>query len=63
MPTYVLAYVYAHLLGWAALPSNCGKSSWGRKPGSSLPIASRASTLVMALDTFPFVYLLAEARS
>ena len=49
MPTYVLAYVYAHLMS----------------PGGPLPLLSPHSyagvTLVMTLDTFPFVYLLARA--
>ncbi len=49
MPTYVLAYVYAYVLG----------------PGGPAPFLSPQSyagvTLVMALDTFPFVYLLARA--
>lgn len=49
MPTYVLAYVYAYLMG----------------PGGPAPLLSPQSyagvTLVMALDTFPFVYLLARA--
>jgi iron(III) transport system permease protein len=49
MPTYVLAYVYTYLMG----------------PGGPAPLLSPQSyagvTLVMALDTFPFVYLLARA--
>lgn len=49
MPTYVLAYVYATIMG----------------PGGLAPFLSPNSypgvTLVMALDTFPFVYLLARA--
>jgi iron(III) transport system permease protein len=49
MPTYVLAYIYAYLMG----------------PGGPAPLFSPQSypgvTLVMALDTFPFVYLLARA--
>lgn len=49
MPTYVLAYVYSYLLG----------------TGGPLPLFSPHSyagaVLVMTLDTFPFVYLLARA--
>ncbi len=61
IPTYVLAYVYASVLGaggpaeqaWQALTS----------PDSSLPSPHSfwGATWVMTLDTFPFVYLLARS--
>jgi len=61
MPTYVLAYIYSHLLG-AGGPV---ESAWqilvgpdGRLPS---PHSYAGATLVMTLDTFPFVYLLARA--
>ena len=58
MPTYVLAYVYAHLLGMGG-PVEQG---WQTLMGSDARLLSPQSfvgvTLIMALDTFPFVYLL-----
>jgi iron(III) transport system permease protein len=49
MPTYVLAYVYSYLLGTGG-------------PFPLFPPHSFAGvTLVMTLDTFPFVYLLTRA--
>jgi iron(III) transport system permease protein len=39
MPTYVLAYVYAHLLGWEDLQSNGGRQYWGLTHDYSLPKA------------------------
>lgn len=49
MPTYVLAYVYTYLLG-----------TGGPLPFFS-PYSYAGATLVMVLDTFPFVYLLTRA--
>jgi len=60
MPTYVLAYVYAHLLGMGGPIDQWWQSIGG--PGGMLPSPTSFSgvSLVMALDTFPFVYLLAR---
>ncbi|MBI5410395.1 MAG: iron ABC transporter permease [Nitrospirae bacterium] len=49
MPTYVLAYIYTYLLG-----------AGGPFPLFS-PHSFAGATLVMTLDTFPFVYLLTRA--
>jgi iron(III) transport system permease protein len=61
MPTYVLAYVYAYLLGTGG-PFD---QIWQHWMGPNSHIFSAQSfpgvTLVMAFDTFPFVYLLCRA--
>src|SRR5690349_19058272 len=61
MPTYVLAYVYTYLLG-AAGPVD---EIWQRVAGPHSHVFSPQSyggaVLVMTLDTFPLVYLLARA--
>lgn len=61
IPTYVLAYIYSHLLG-AGGPI---ESAWQvlAGPDSHLPSphSYAGAALVMTLDTFPFVYLLARA--
>jgi iron(III) transport system permease protein len=61
MPTYVLAYIYAHLLE----PGGPVEGLWQRLVGPHIPFVSpygyAGATLVMVLDTFPFVYLLARA--
>lgn len=58
MPTYVLAYVYTYLLGFGG-PMDRAWQLWAG-PQSHLfsPQSFWGATLVMALDTFPFVYLL-----
>lgn len=61
MPTYVLAYVYNYLLGYNGPVEHL----WQMMVGSQARIVSPQSfwgvTLVMALDTFPFVYLLTRS--
>jgi iron(III) transport system permease protein len=61
MPTYVLAYIYSYLLG----PGGPAEDLLQRVAGSEARIVSPygfvGATLVMTLDTFPFVYLLARA--
>ncbi|MGQ0811163.1 MAG: ABC transporter permease [Nitrospiraceae bacterium] len=60
MPTYVLAYVYAYLLGTGGPVEHLWQMIVG--PGSRIfsPQSYAGATLVMALDTFPFVYLLSR---
>lgn len=61
MPTYVLAYVYNYLLGY----NGPIEQLWQMMAGPQAKIVSPQSfwgvTLVMALDTFPFVYLLTRS--
>jgi iron(III) transport system permease protein len=61
MPTYVLAYVYNYLLGFGGP----GEHLWQMIAGPHARISSPQSfwgvTVVMALDTFPFVYLLTRS--
>jgi len=61
MPTYVLAYVYTYLLGTGGPVEQVWQALAGPK-GQMLSAQSYAgTTLVMTLDTFPFVYLLSRA--
>jgi len=61
MPTYVLAYVYTHLLGSGGPVEQAWQALVGPE-GRVLSAQSYAgATLVMTLDTFPFVYLLSRA--
>ncbi|MEC4888635.1 MAG: iron ABC transporter permease [Nitrospira sp.] len=58
MPTYVLAYVYTYLLGFGG-PVELAWQIWaGPQSRIVSPQSFWGTTLVMALDTFPFVYLL-----
>jgi iron(III) transport system permease protein len=61
MPTYVLAYIYSYLLGFGGPV----EQFWQRVAGSEARIFSPHSfwgaTLVMTLDTFPFIYLLSRS--
>jgi len=61
MPTYVLAYVYTYLLGTGG-PVEQAWQIWAGPQARMFPPQSLAgATLVMTLDTFPFVYLLSRA--
>ncbi len=60
MPTYVLAYVYAHLLGMGGPVEQWWQSIVGPDGHLLSPTSFSGVTLIMALDTFPFVYLLAR---
>ncbi|MEK7206820.1 MAG: iron ABC transporter permease, partial [Pseudomonadota bacterium] len=58
MPTYVLAFVYTYLLG-AGGPAEQAWQMWAGPEGRIFsPHSYAGATLVMTLDTFPFVYLL-----
>lgn len=61
IPTYVLAYIYSYLLGTGG-PIESAWQTWAG-PDSHLlsPHSYAGVTVVMTLDTFPFVYLLARA--
>jgi iron(III) transport system permease protein len=61
MPTYVLAFVYTYLLG-AGGPAEQAWQMWAGPEGRIFsPHSYAGATLVMTLDTFPFVYLLTRA--
>jgi iron(III) transport system permease protein len=60
MPTYVLAYVYAHLLGIGDPAEQWWQAFMGPEARILSPQSFAGVTLIMALDTFPFVYLLAR---
>ena len=61
MPTYVLAYVYAYLLGVGGPVEQLWQIWRGPEGRVFAPHSFAGATLVMALDTFPFVYLLSRA--
>lgn len=58
MPTYVLAYVYAHLLGMGGPAEQWWQTLLGPDARILSPQSFAGVTIIMALDTFPFVYLL-----
>lgn len=61
MPTYVLAYVYNHLLGFGGPVEHLWQTVAGPQARIFSPQSFWGATLVMALDTFPFVYLLTRS--
>ncbi len=61
MPTYVLAYVYAYLLGFGGPVEQLWQSLAGPQARVFSPQSLAGATFVMALDTFPFVYLLTRS--
>ncbi len=61
IPTYVLAYIYAYLLGTGG-PIERTWQMWVGPQGQVFsPYSYAGATLVMTFDTFPFVYLLTRA--
>jgi iron(III) transport system permease protein len=58
MPTYVLAYVYSYLLGFGGPVEALWQTVAGPQARIFSPHSFLGATLVMTLDTFPFVYLL-----
>jgi iron(III) transport system permease protein len=61
MPTYVLAYVYSYLLGFGGPIEHLWQFVAGAQARLFSPHSYLGATIVMALDTFPFVYLLARS--
>lgn len=61
MPTYVLAYVYNYLLGFGGPMEQFWQVIAGPQARLFSPQSFWGVTLVMALDTFPFVYLLTRS--
>lgn len=61
MPTYVLAYVYSYLLGFGGPIEQAWQVLAGRDARIFSPHSFLGATLVMTLDTFPFVYLLTRS--
>ena len=56
MPTYVLAYVYSYLLGFGGPMEQVWQLIAGPQARIISPQSFWGVTVVMALDTFPFVY-------
>jgi len=61
MPTYVLAYVYNYVLGFGGPVEQLWQMIAGPQARIFSPQSFWGVTLVMALDTFPFVYLLTRS--
>ena len=61
MPTYVLAYIYSYLLGFGGPVEHLWQLVAGPQARIFSPHSYSGATLVMALDTFPFVYLLSRS--
>jgi iron(III) transport system permease protein len=61
MPTYVLAYVFNYLLGFGGPVEHLWQTIAGPQARIFSPQSFWGATLVMALDTFPFVYLLTRS--
>lgn len=61
MPTYVLAYVYNYLLGFGGPVEQLWQMIAGPQARIFSPQSFWGVTLVMTLDTFPFVYLLTRS--
>lgn len=61
MPTYVLAYVYTYLLGLGGPVEQIWQVLAGPEGRIPSPQSFTGAVLVMTLDTFPFVYLLARS--
>ena len=61
MPTYVLAYIYSYLLGFGGPAEQAWQLVAGPQARIFSPHSYLGATLVMTLDTFPFVYLLSRS--
>lgn len=61
MPTYVLAYVYNYILGFGGPVEQVWQTVAGPQARIFSPQSYSGATLVMSLDTFPFVYLLTRS--
>ncbi|HSE60062.1 MAG TPA: ABC transporter permease subunit, partial [Nitrospiraceae bacterium] len=61
MPTYVLAYVYSYLLSTGGPMDRLWQVVAGPESHVFAPQSLTGVTLVMTLDTFPFVYVLCRA--
>jgi iron(III) transport system permease protein len=61
MPTYVLAYIYSYLLGFGGPVEQVWQTVAGPQARIFSPYSYVGATLVMTLDTFPFVYLLSRS--
>ena len=61
MPTYVLAYIYSYLLGFGGPAEHLWQLIAGPQGRIFSPHSYLGATLVMTLDTFPFVYLLSRS--
>lgn len=61
IPSYVLAYIYTYLLGYGGPVETLWRVFAGPEARVMSPYSYGGVSLVMTLNTFPFVYLLARA--
>ncbi len=61
IPSYVLAYAYTHLLQRGGTLEHLWQSVAGPDAALFSPFSFAGAVLVLALNTFPFVYLLARS--
>ena len=61
LPSYVLAYIYSYLLGFDGPVEQLWQVWAGPEGRIFSPFSFSGATLVMTLNNFPFVYLLARA--
>ncbi len=61
IPSYVLAYTYTHLLKRGGTLEHLWQSVAGPEATLFSPFSFAGAVLVLALNTFPFVYLLARS--
>ena len=61
IPSYVLAYTYTHLLKRGGTLEQLWQSIAGEESFLFSPFSVTGAVLVLALNTFPFVYLLARS--
>jgi len=61
MPTYVLAYIYSYLLGFGGPVEHVWQLVAGPQARIFSPQSYLGATLVMTLDTVPFVYMLSRS--
>ena len=61
IPSYVLAYIYTYLLKRGGTLEHVWQTITGTESFSFSPFSFAGAVLVLALNTFPFVYLLARS--
>ncbi|MEE8613081.1 MAG: iron ABC transporter permease [Nitrospirales bacterium] len=61
IPSYVLAYIYTYVMGKGGPVESFWQGIFGPDASFPSPFSYTGAVLVMTLNTFPFVYLLARA--
>jgi len=61
IPSYVLAYIYTYVMGKGGPVESFWQGLFGPDASFPSPFSYTGAVLVMTLNTFPFVYLLARA--